>query len=132
MGDPVGDGYAISLAQPGGNMTGLAFIGPGLVTKRLQLLKEMVPGISRVASLRQPGVFSEQTTAQMLDEIEHAARSLGVQVKILDVRSLEELATAFVAITSERSDAVITLTGSLFYIERKRLADLAANTDYQQ
>jgi putative tryptophan/tyrosine transport system substrate-binding protein len=126
MGDPVGDGYAISLARPGGNVTGLTFIGPGLVAKRLQLLKEMVPGISRVAALRQPVVFSGQTTMQMLKEIEDAAGSLGVQVKILDVRNLEELDAAFVTITGERFDAVMTLTGTLFYTERKRVADLAA------
>jgi putative tryptophan/tyrosine transport system substrate-binding protein len=59
----------------------LAFIGPGLMAKRLELLKEMVPGISRVAALRQPGVFSEQTTAQMLDEIEHAVQYLEFKLR---------------------------------------------------
>jgi putative ABC transport system substrate-binding protein len=126
MGDPVGDGYAISLAHPGGNVTGLAFIGPGLVAKRLDLLKEMVPGISRVAALGEPGIFGERTTVQMIKEIEDSARALGVQVKILDVRNVEELETAFVKIATERFDALITLTGTLFYLERKRLAGLAA------
>jgi putative tryptophan/tyrosine transport system substrate-binding protein len=125
MGDPVGDGYAISLAQPRSNVTGLAFIGPGLVAKRLELLKEMVPGISRVAALRQPGVFSDETTKEVLKEIQHAAQSLRIQVKILDVRNREELVTLFFTMASEHFDALITLTGTLFYSERKSLADLA-------
>jgi putative tryptophan/tyrosine transport system substrate-binding protein len=98
MGDPVGDGYAISLAHPGGNVTGLAFIGPGLVAKRLELIKEMAPGISRAAALRQPGIFGERTTVEMLNEIEDSSRSLGVQVKILDVTNRKELETAFLTI----------------------------------
>jgi putative ABC transport system substrate-binding protein len=121
IGDPINDGFAVSLARPGGNITGLTVVGPGLLPKRLELLKELVPNTSRVAILRHPGIFGERSA-----EIKDAARSLGLQVKILDVRNPEELDDAFSAITSERTDALITTTGTLFYQQRRRLADLAA------
>jgi putative ABC transport system substrate-binding protein len=126
IGDPVGDGYAVSLARPGGNITGLTYSGPGLVPKRFELLKEMVPGTARVAVLRTPGIFGQVATKQMLTEIEDAARSLGLQAKILDVRNREELDDIFSTIASERSDALSTTTGTLFYQERRRIVDLAA------
>jgi putative ABC transport system substrate-binding protein len=126
MGDPVGDGFAVSLARPGGNITGLMPLGPGLVPKRLELLKELVPGTSRVAVLHDPGSFSERSTGDLLKEAEGAARSLGLQVKILIVRDLDELDDAFSATTSEHTDGLMTATGTLFYQERRRLVDLAA------
>jgi len=122
----VGDGFAASLARPGGNITGLTPFGLGLFPKRLELLKELVLGTSRVAVLRHPGSFSERSTGELLKEIEGAALSLGVQVKILDVRDLDVLDDAFSAITSEHTDALITTTGSLFYQQRRRLVDLVA------
>ena len=64
IGDPVGDGYAVNLARPGGNITGLTYSGPGLVPKRFELLKEMVPGTSRVAVLRTPGIFGQIATSK--------------------------------------------------------------------
>jgi putative tryptophan/tyrosine transport system substrate-binding protein len=126
MMDPVGDGYAISLARPGGNVTGLTVIGPGLAAKRLELLKELVPGASRVAALRQPGIYGEATMRQMVQEIEDASRSLGIQVEILDARNPQEIEAAFFTITGERADALMELAGTLFYQERERISDLAA------
>jgi ABC-type uncharacterized transport system substrate-binding protein len=126
IGDPVGDGFAASLARPGGNITGLTPFGLGLVPKRLDLLKELVPGTSRIAVLRHPGSFSERSTGELHKEIEGAARSLGLQVKILDVRDPDALDDAFSAITSEHADALITTTGTLFYQQRRRLVDLVA------
>jgi len=77
MADPVGDELASSLARPGGNVTGTTFLGPELVSKRLQLLKEIVPGLSRVVVLWDPHAYGERTMAGMLKEIENAAQSLG-------------------------------------------------------
>ena len=101
-------------------------LGPGLAPKRLELLKELVPGTSRVAVLRHPGSFSERSAGELFKEIEGAARSFELQVKLLDVRDPDALDDAFSAITSEHTDALITTTGTLFYQQRKRLVDLVA------
>src|SRR5262249_28898665 len=74
MADPVADDLVASLARPGGNVTGTAFLGPELVAKRLQLLKEVVPGLSRVAALWHPHAYSERTMAGLVKEVEAAAR----------------------------------------------------------
>jgi putative ABC transport system substrate-binding protein len=126
LGDPVGDGFAASLAQPGGNITGLTTFGLGLVPKRLELLKELVPNASRVAVLRHPGNFSVRSAGLLLKEIEDAAQSLGLQVSIRDVWNLEELNDVFSAIASEHTDALINTPGSLFFQHRRRLIDLVA------
>jgi putative ABC transport system substrate-binding protein len=128
IGDPVGDGLAVSLARPGGNVTGLTSLYPGLIPKRLQVLKEMVPGIRRVAILQEPGILGEATNSILLNETEHAARSLGVQVKFLYARNVDELDEAFSKISSEHADALIPFGGTLIYIERKRLVDFAAKS----
>src|SRR5262249_6929056 len=75
--DPVADGLVASLARPGGNVTGTTFLGPELIAKRLQLLREVVPGLSRVAALWHPHAYSERTMAGVLKEVEAAARTLG-------------------------------------------------------
>ena len=95
MGDPVGDGLVASLSRPGGNITGLTFLGPELVPKRLELLKEALPGGSRVAALWHPGAFSERTTADMLKQTEAAARTLGVELQLVGVRGSDEFDHAF-------------------------------------
>jgi putative ABC transport system substrate-binding protein len=79
MADPVEDELVTSLARPGGNITGTTFLGPELVAKRLQLLREVVPGLSRVAALWHPSAYGERTMAGVLREIEGAARTLGMQ-----------------------------------------------------
>src|SRR4051794_25538648 len=76
MGDPVRDGLVASLARPGGNITGTGFLGPELVPKRLALLKEVLPNLSRVAVLWHPGAFGERTMRDMLNEAAEAARTL--------------------------------------------------------
>ena len=76
-GDPVGSGLVTSLARPGGNVTGLSAFAPELVGKRLELLKQAVPGVSRVAVLWQPGAYGERTEKDTLKEAEVAARALG-------------------------------------------------------
>ena len=80
--DPVGNGFVASLARPGGNITGLSTLAPEITGKRLELLKEVVPKLSRVAV---PGDFNQRGNAQTLREAELAARALGVKLQYLDV-----------------------------------------------
>ncbi len=126
MADPVRDGLAASLARPGGNITGSTFLGPELVPKRLQLLKEAVPGGSRVAVLWHPGVYSERTMRDMLKETEVAARALGVQLQLVGAGSPNDFDRAFSAMTRERADALIVFPSPMFYVEHRRIVDLVA------
>src|SRR5262249_1584239 len=118
MGDPIGDGLVASLARPGGNITGLTFLGPELVPKRLALLKEAVPKISRVAALWHPGAFSESTTQDMLKQTLAAAKNLGVEVLLVGARGPEELDRAFSTMGRERADALIVFPSPMFASER--------------
>ena len=126
MGDPVGDGLVASLARPGGNITGLTFLGPELVPKRLELLKQAVPRVSRVAALWHPGAFGERTNRDMLKETEAAARTLGVQLQLVAVRGPDELDGAFSTMTRARADALIVFPSTMLFSERRRIVDLAA------
>jgi putative ABC transport system substrate-binding protein len=102
--DPVGTGFVASLARPGGNVTGQSTISPELSGKRLELLREVVPGLSRVAFLWNPDI-----RGAVLDynETEGAARSLGLQLQSVEVPRAENLDHAFAAITKERAQALI-------------------------
>ncbi len=125
MGDPVGDGLVASLARPGGNITGLTFLGPELVPKRLGLLKEALPKVSRVAILWHPGAFSERTTQEMLKETEGAARALGVQLQLVGVRGPDEFDRAFSTMTKERAEALVVFPSAMLFNERRRIVELA-------
>ena len=125
MGDPVGDGLVASLARPSGNITGLTFIAPELVPKRLAILKEVLLGVSRIAVLFQPGAFSERTTMNMLKETEATARTLGVHLQLTEVRGADELDRAFATLIKKRADAVLVSAGSMFFAERRRLVAFA-------
>jgi putative tryptophan/tyrosine transport system substrate-binding protein len=127
MQDPVKDGLVASLARPGGNVTGLTFLGPELVTKRLALLKEAVPGVSRVAALWHPGGYAERTRKDMVKDAEVAARGLGVKLQFVGTDVPNNLDGAFSAMTRERADALIVFPSALLYGERKRIVDLAPN-----
>ena len=126
MGEPVNDGLVASLARPGGNMTGTAFLGPELVPKRLELIKESVPNASRVAGLWHSGAFSERTTNDMLDQAKAAARSLGLQLHLTRVQGPDELTSAFAAIAKERVDALVVFPSPMLYSERDRIVELSA------
>jgi putative ABC transport system substrate-binding protein len=126
MGDPVGDGLVASLARPGGNITGLTFLGPELVAKRLELLKEALPRVSRIAALWHPGAYAERTTSAMVQETEAAARTLDVHLQLVEVRDSDELDRAFATMTSAHAEALIVLPSAMLYNERRRLVDLAA------
>ena len=120
--DPVGNGFVASLARPGGNITGLATLSPELSGKRLELLKEIVPRLSRVAVL---GTSTVPGYAQALRETELAAGALAVKLQNLDVLDPKDIETAFRAASKERADAVLVLTGLIFNYQRTQVVDLA-------
>src|SRR3974377_1386707 len=107
MADPVEDELVTSLARPGGNVTGTAFLGPELVSRRLQLLKEIVPRLSRVVVLWHPHAYGERTMASMLKEIESAGQSLGTKLQLVPAASPDDLSSALTATTPERADGLI-------------------------
>ena len=125
MGDPVNDGLVASLAHPGGNITGSTFLGPELVPKRLELLKEAIPNASRFAVLLHTEAFSGLTMRDMLAQTEVAARAHGVQLQRLEVRSIDELDHAFSAIHAARADAVIVFPSVMLSAARQLIVDLA-------
>jgi putative tryptophan/tyrosine transport system substrate-binding protein len=125
-GDPVGNGFVASLARPGGNITGLATFAPELSGKRLELLKEIVPRLSRVAVL---GNSAQPGNAQTLREVELAAKAFGVQLQYLDILGPKDIATAFQAASKGRADAVLILVAGLVATaERPQIADLAVKS----
>ena len=126
MGDPVGDGLVESLARPGGNLTGLTFLGPQLVPKRLEILKELLPKVARVGALWQRGAFSERTMNDMWKETEAAARTLGVQLHPVEARGPDDLDGAFSRMAGARVDAVFVFPSTMLFNERRRLVALAA------
>ena len=101
MADPVDDELVASLARPGGNVTGTTFLGPQLVTKRLQLLSEVVPQHSRVAVLWHPRAYSDRTMDGMVKEAKDAAQTLGMQLQFVPANSPEEITGAFSTITRD-------------------------------
>jgi len=123
--DPVGNGLVASLARPGGNITGLSTLAPEISGKRLELVKEIVPRLSRLAVL---GSLTTPGNAQALRESELAARALEVQLQYLDVRGAKDIAPAFRAATKGRADALLVLQSPVFVNERRQLADLAVKS----
>ena len=121
-GEPIQAGFVASLARPGGNITGLTSISTDLIGKRLELLKEVVPKISRVAILRDS---RNPDTAVTLKETEGAARLLKVQLISLEVRGLDELENVFRSIAKSRADAFVLGGSGLFNTHRTRIIELA-------
>jgi putative tryptophan/tyrosine transport system substrate-binding protein len=124
--DAVTSRLVTSLAQPGGNVTGLSVLAPELVGKCLEQLKQAVPGVSRVAVLWQPGAVGEATERDMLKEAEVAARALGVRLQFVEARGPEDFDTAFSEMIRTRAGALTVLTSSMLFGKRRRLVDLAA------
>ncbi len=124
-GDPVDQGFVSTLARPGGNITGLASIAPELIGKQLQLLKEVVPKVSRVALLWNPATSSGPPQFR---EAEVAARALGVRLQSLTVRGPDEFEGAFLAMARERAGALLVTVDPMFLSRRTRLADLASKS----
>ena len=120
--DPVGNGFVVSLAKPRGNITGLSALRPEISGRQVELLKEILPKISRVAVL---GNSTTPGTGQALKEMERAARAFGMKVQHLDVQSPKDTETAFHAARKEHAEAVLVLTSGVFTSQRTQLADLA-------
>jgi putative ABC transport system substrate-binding protein len=127
MGDPVEDELVASLARPGGNLTGTTFLGPELVSKRLQLLKEIVPGLSRVVVLWHPQAYGERTMAGMMKEIDSAAQSLGAKLRLVPAASPADLDGAFAAMTAERADGLIVFPSPMLFSQYARIATFTAS-----
>ena len=125
FGDPVADGIVASLARPGGNITGLSTLAPELSGKRLEILKETVPKLSRVAVF---GSSTNPNNAQILKEVELAAKALKVQLQYLDVLSPKDFEPAFRAAVKGRAQAVLMLGGSLFNSQRTQVIELAVKS----
>ena len=123
--DPIGSGVVASLARPGGNVTGLSTLAPEISGKQLELLQEIVPKLSRVVVL---GNSTDPGNPQVLRETERAAIALGVQHVYVDVRSPEDIETAFRKASNRRGDAVLALPSFLLTSQRKHLVNLALKT----
>ena len=123
--DPVGNGFAASLARPGGNITGLSTLSSEISGKQLELLREIAPKLSRVAVL---GNASRPGIPQALREINLAADAFGVQIQYLEVPGPKDIETAFQAASKERADAVLVLSGTILYSQRRQVADLAVKS----
>jgi putative ABC transport system substrate-binding protein len=123
LGDPVGTGLVDSLTQPGGNITGISMMFPEVATKRLQLLKEAVPAISRVLVL---SYLVDPIAPLQVKALQQAAPSLGVTLQIHDIRTADDLPAAFEAGARERADGLLTTAESIFVAQRARVSELAA------
>jgi putative ABC transport system substrate-binding protein len=120
--DPIGSGLVSSLAHPGGNVTGHSLMASDLVGKQLELLKEVVPTVARVALLWNP---ANPGHAPQLREAEAAAQVLGVQLHMLEARVPQDLDSAFAAMTRERADALLMLAEGVFTNQLRQIAELA-------
>src|SRR3989442_8309639 len=123
LGDPVATGLVASLARPGGNVTGVTQMSSGLAAKRLELLKEAVPRISRVLVL---SYLVDPIAPPQVKELESAAHSLGVKLLVRDIRTADDLPAAFDAGARERAEGVLTTAESIFLAQRNRVVQLAA------
>ena len=123
--DPVATGLVISLARPGGNITGLSNLNADLVGKGLEYLTQAVPTARRVAVLWQPGAFGERTEKEMLKAAEVAAGVLGIQLQFVEARAPADIDKAFSEITGTRADALTIFVSGMLLGERSRLVDFA-------
>jgi putative ABC transport system substrate-binding protein len=123
--DPVGNGFVASLARPGGNITGLATLAPELSGKRLELMKEIVPKLSRVAVL---GTSTYPGNAQSFKEVELAAGAFGVKLQYLDVLSPRDIETVFRAASKRRADGLLVLSGPVLASQQTQVVELAVKS----
>jgi putative ABC transport system substrate-binding protein len=121
--DPVRLGLVASLARPGGNLTGINFLSGELVAKRLELLRELVPGAARVAVLVNPA--NAANTETTLRDVEPAARAMGLQIQVLNASTSRELDAVFATFMRERPDALFVGGDSFFFGRRVQLTNLA-------
>ncbi len=125
VGDPVGRGFVVSLARPGGNITGVSNFAVALSGKWLEILRQAVPHLSQVAILRNS---ANPTHPLFWMEADKAAKGLGLTLQSLEVRSPEDIETAFASMLKERVGAFVTLPDPLLTEQRVRISDLATKT----
>jgi len=123
LGDPVGTGLVESIAKPGGNVTGMSMMVPELAVKRLELLKEAVPGISRVLVL---SYLADPIAPLQVAALDKAAPSLGVTIFVRDIRGEADLAAAFDAGVREHVDGLLITAESVLVVYRVRISEFAA------
>jgi putative ABC transport system substrate-binding protein len=121
--DPVANGFVFSLARPGGNITGLSTLSPEIGGKRLEILREIIPKLYRVAVF---GSSIEPNDTQSLKEVELVAGALAIKLQYLDVRGSKDIEAGFKAASKGRAEALLVLSGAGFVAQRRRVADLAA------
>ena len=126
VGDPVEEGLVASLARPGGNVTGFSVTLPDLIGKFLELLKEAVPGAGRVALLLKPDAMPDRTREVRLKEADASARALGLKLQVFEARGREDFDGVFSDMSKAGSGALVVWPTPVFQLERRRLADLAA------
>jgi putative tryptophan/tyrosine transport system substrate-binding protein len=125
VGDPVGTGLVASLARPGGHITGLSVLSPELIRRQLELLKDVLPTVSRVAILWNPG---NPANALQVSEAHVAAQPLGVQLHLVEAHSPEAFDRAFAAMTRAHAGALLVVGDAMFRLHRSRLAAVAATS----
>jgi putative ABC transport system substrate-binding protein len=125
VGDPVGNGFVASLARPGRNITGLSTLAPELSGKQLELLKEIIPKLSRMAVF---GTSTNPDNAPSLREVELAAEAFGVKLQYLDVLGPKDIETAFQAARKGRADAILALSSRVLVSQRTQVVDLAVKS----
>jgi putative ABC transport system substrate-binding protein len=126
--DPVGSGLVASLARPGGNITGLTTLATGLVAKRLELLKAVVAGSTRIAVLWQPGAFAERTNRDMVEETEIAGRTLGLQLRFVEARRPSDFEQAFSAMRDARVGGLLVYPGPMLLEARRSMVTHATKS----
>jgi putative ABC transport system substrate-binding protein len=119
--DPVGNGFVASLARPGGNVTGLSSLAPEISGKQVEILKQVVPVLSRLAVL---GTSTTPGDGQLIKEIETAAGAFGVRLQYEDVLKAEDIEPAFRAVGKGRADAMLVLGSGIYAAHRKQVVDL--------
>ncbi len=123
--DPIGDGFVASLARPGGNITGITDVGAEIAGKRLELLKETVPKLSRVAYLR---VTSYEVADAELKEVEPVAQFFRIGIQSLEVKGPDDFERAFQAATKKRAEALMVSYGGFLAFHQKRIVELAVKS----
>ncbi len=123
VGDPLTPGFVASLARPGGNITGLSIMSPELVGKQLEILREVVPKVTRVAVLGNPG---NPGHASQLRHAQETARALKIELRLLEARGPTEIDSAFTTMTKEGAGALIVLVDAMLEAHRTRVIELAA------
>ena len=126
--DPVGSGLVESLARPGGNVTGVSTFARGLITKRLELLKAVVPESARIGVLWQPDVFGQRTTRDLVEETKAAGRSLGLQLDFVETRRTEDVQRAFSTLSKARIGGILVFPSPMLFEARRSVVAHAAET----